>query len=81
MKKTFFTLIIVFVCAQTKAQEVMTPERLWQLGRVGAIGISQDERFLVYRVAVPNIATNTTSVRGDPIFRGNRKGQAHLSRR
>lgn len=63
MKKTFFTLIILFVCAQTKAQEVMTPERLWQLGRVGAIGISQDERFLVYRVAVPNIATNTTSVK------------------
>lgn len=63
MKKTFFTLIILFVCAQTKAQEVMTPERLWQLGRVGAIGISQDERFLIYRVAVPNIATNTTSVK------------------
>jgi dipeptidyl aminopeptidase/acylaminoacyl peptidase len=40
------------------SQSVMTPELLWKLGRVTAIGISKDKHFMVYSVGVPDIAQN-----------------------
>jgi len=40
------------------AQNVMTPELLWSLGRVSAVGISKDGKTLVYKVSVPNVAEN-----------------------
>lgn len=42
---------------QLQAQ-VMTPELLWELGRVSAIGISDDQQFLYYKVSRPNMANN-----------------------
>jgi dipeptidyl aminopeptidase/acylaminoacyl peptidase len=40
------------------SQSVMTPELLWKLGRVSAIGISKDKQYMVYAVGVPDIAQN-----------------------
>ena len=40
------------------AQQVMTPELLWQLGRVSPIGITKDEKSLIYKVGTPNMAEN-----------------------
>lgn len=40
------------------AQQVMTPELLWQLGRVSSIGITKDEKSLIYKVGTPNMAEN-----------------------
>ena len=40
------------------AQQVMTPELLWELGRVSPIGITKDGKSLIYRVGTPNIAEN-----------------------
>jgi len=37
------------------AQDVMTPELLWKLGRVGAVGITKDGKNLVYSVSTPDI--------------------------
>ncbi len=40
------------------AQQNLTPEALWQLGRVSVKGISTDEKYIVYSVGTPNIDLN-----------------------
>ena len=57
MKKTalFILLLLPFVVAA----QVMTPEKLWELGRVGAKGISEDGKYLVYSVTIPDVDGNT----------------------
>jgi len=37
------------------AQDVMSPELLWKLGRVAAVGITKDGKNLVYSVSTPDI--------------------------
>jgi len=41
-----------------EAQNLMTPELLWKLGRVSAMGISKDGKNLVYKVSTPSIEEN-----------------------
>src|SRR5688500_20302906 len=53
--------LIITIC--TQAQNVMTPELLWQLGRVSPVGITPDGQQLIYRVSTPNIAENTSEVK------------------
>lgn len=43
------------------AQQVMTPEQLWKLGRVSALGITKDGKNIVYKVAVPNMEENKSA--------------------
>lgn len=43
------------------AQEVMTPELLWKLGRVTPIGISKDGKNIVYKVATPSVEENKSN--------------------
>lgn len=40
----------------------MTPELLWQLGRVNAVGISRDGKQMIYTVSTPNISENKSKV-------------------
>jgi dipeptidyl aminopeptidase/acylaminoacyl peptidase len=40
------------------AQQNLTPETLWQLGRVTPLGISKDGKLLVYKVGTPSIEEN-----------------------
>lgn len=40
------------------AQNVMTPELLWKLGRVSPLGISKDGKNVVYKVAIPSVEEN-----------------------
>lgn len=44
-----------------QAQNLMTPELLWKLGRVSPLGISKDGRHLVYKVSTPSVAENNSS--------------------
>src|ERR1044072_8170252 len=62
MKKTilFLLLIAPFVCI---AQNIMTPELLWKLGRMNAIGVSKDKKYVVYTVAVPDVSQNKNSTK------------------
>jgi hypothetical protein len=61
----------VFLFAQNK----MTPELLWQLGRVSGLGISKDGKYLLYSVSIPDATENKSSRKtymipvagGDPI--------------
>src|SRR5687767_5706947 len=53
--------LIITIC--TQAQNVMTPERLWQLGRVSSVGVTPDGQQLIYRVSTPVVAENTNQVK------------------
>lgn len=56
MRRILFILLLIFpvgLFAQT-----MTPELLWSLGRVSAVGLSEDQNYMVYRVTTPNIDSN-----------------------
>lgn len=61
------------------AQNRMTPELLWKLGRVSGIGVSKDKQYVIYSVSTPNVEENKSKrqvfalpVRGgDPILISN----------
>lgn len=40
------------------AQKTMTPELLWKLGRVSAMGLSNDGKNIVYKVSTPSVEEN-----------------------
>jgi len=58
MKKIFTVLLAFVLIAPVVAQDVMTPELLWQLGRVSPVGLSSDNKFVVYRVTTPSVENN-----------------------
>lgn len=43
------------------AQQVLSPETLWKLGRVTALGISKDGKSIVYKVATPSVEENKSN--------------------
>lgn len=43
------------------AQNVLSPELLWKLGRVTVIGISKDGKSVVYKVATPSVEENKSN--------------------
>lgn len=73
MKKLFTLWGFLFFLANVFAQQVLTPEALWELGRVSALGISKDGKSVVYRVTTPSIADNsfTSKVYTVPVTGGN----------
>lgn len=60
MKKFLFLLISISYL-NSHAQENLSPEMLWKLGRVNGIGISTNKQFLVYSVNIPNIELNKSN--------------------
>lgn len=40
------------------AQGRLTPELLWKLGRVNAVGLTKDKKFVVYSVTTPDVSAN-----------------------
>jgi dipeptidyl aminopeptidase/acylaminoacyl peptidase len=59
MKKVF-GIFLLFLSSLAFAQNRLTPEKLWQLGRVSGIGISRNGELLVYSVGIPDKAQNKT---------------------
>ncbi|WP_026763511.1 S9 family peptidase [Sediminibacterium salmoneum] len=57
MRKLLIAFILLAI-QQLQAQEVLTPEKLWQIQRVSPVGISKDKKFIVYTVATPDVANN-----------------------
>ena len=43
------------------AQQVLSPETLWKLGRVSALGISKDGKSIVYKVSTPSVEENKSN--------------------
>lgn len=40
------------------SQDIMTSEKLWELGRVTALGISKDGKSIIYKVSKPDMVEN-----------------------
>ena len=72
MKKLTLALFCIMGTTMS-AQEVMTPEMLWQLGRVSPLGISKDGKSIIYKVSTPDMQENKSNskVYALPIHGGN----------
>lgn len=58
----FYLLLLVLVpILSLNAQDRMTPELLWKLGRVSALGVTEDGQKLIYQATYPDVQTNTSS--------------------
>ena len=55
----FFSALLLSFSA--RAQNKMTPELLWKLGRVSGLGISKDGKYILYAVGTPDAIENKTS--------------------
>lgn len=62
MKKILLA-VLAFVSLQGLRAQVMTPELLWKLGRVSALGITADERTVIYKVTVPVVAESRSETK------------------
>lgn len=61
MKRLAFLLVSSFTILFAAAQDVMTPELLWKLGRINAVGITSDGTGVVYTVSTPDVAANKSN--------------------
>lgn len=55
--------ILLTVGLTSSLAQTMTPELLWQLGRVSGVGLSRDGKNVVYRVSTPIAAEDRSSSR------------------
>jgi dipeptidyl aminopeptidase/acylaminoacyl peptidase len=60
MKKIVFIIVSTMSIAAS-AQQVLSPELLWKLGRVSVLGISKDGKSVVYKVAIPSVEENKSN--------------------
>ncbi|MEO8515400.1 MAG: S9 family peptidase [Flavobacterium sp.] len=58
MKKILLLTLTMMGINTVVAQEVMSPELLWKLGRVTALGISKDKKNVIYSVSTPSVEEN-----------------------
>src|SRR5437764_13030497 len=61
MKKIFFFFVFIQTIICAHAQNRMTPELLWKLGRVTGVGLTKDKNGLVYTVSTPDAAENKSN--------------------
>ncbi|MFD1316170.1 S9 family peptidase [Namhaeicola litoreus] len=61
MYKSVSFLVFLFLFSNIFGQEVMTPELLWNLGRINAIGITKDGKSIVYSVKKFDVSKNEGS--------------------
>lgn len=60
MKKSVFIFLLV-VSQMTYSQQVLSPETLWKLNRVTALGISKDKKSVVYKVSTSSVEENKSN--------------------
>ena len=59
MKIKILILTFLIMGFQTiEAQKTLTPELMWKLGRISALGISKDGKKVVYKVSTPLVEEN-----------------------
>jgi dipeptidyl aminopeptidase/acylaminoacyl peptidase len=61
MKKSIIIFSLFMGIQIIAAQEVLTPETLWKLGRVSPLGISKDGKNILYKVSTPSIEENKSN--------------------
>jgi dipeptidyl aminopeptidase/acylaminoacyl peptidase len=60
MKKILLTTLTM-ISLSAIGQNVMSPETLWELGRVTPLGISNDTKNIVYKVSIPSVEENKSN--------------------
>jgi len=63
MKYIILTIAIAMGISNAEAQEVLTPELLWKLGRVTPLGISKDNQNVLYKVSIPSVEENKSNTK------------------
>lgn len=63
MKRIIVFLTSIAFFPDALSQNLMTPELLWQLGRVSEVSITPDGQRVVYRVSTPNMSENNSEVK------------------
>src|SRR6266498_182624 len=58
MNKRIVSVCLLLLPFFAIAQNKMTPELLWKLGRVTGVGISKDGKYVVYSVSTPDADSN-----------------------
>lgn len=61
MNKALLSILLLVQSFTLWSQAALTPEQLWRLGRISGIGISKDEKSVVYAVTLPDINENKSS--------------------
>ena len=62
MKKLPFLLLLFLIpLTLVQAQDRMTPELLWKLGRVSALGVTENGQTLIYTASFPDVKNNTST--------------------
>ncbi|MCW3115171.1 MAG: family peptidase, partial [Segetibacter sp.] len=61
MRKIILIAAFAACVFEAFAQERMTPELLWKLGRVSGVGITKDSANVVFTVSTPNVELNKSS--------------------
>ena len=59
--KKYLILILSITSLTMTAQDIMTPELLWKLGRVSPLGISKDGKNIIYKVSTPSVEENKSN--------------------
>ncbi len=72
MKKIIVSLLLT-ISINAMAQNTMTPELLWKLGRITALGVTKDEKNVIYKVSTPSVEENKSSSKyySIPVIGGN----------
>ena len=61
MKKLLILTLITMSINAVVAQNLMSPELLWKLGRISPLGISKDEKNIIYKVSAPSVEENKSN--------------------
>ena len=61
--KKLLLIPLIMMSLNAVAQNVMTPELLWKLGRVNPLGLSKDGKNIVYQVTFPSVAENKSETK------------------
>jgi dipeptidyl aminopeptidase/acylaminoacyl peptidase len=61
MKKGFLSLLFILFAGMLGAQNKLTPELLWKLGRVSPVGLTKDKQGVVYTVSTPDMEANKST--------------------
>ena len=59
--KKLLILTLITMSINAVAQNVMSPELLWKLGRLSPLGISKDEKNIIFKVSTPSVEENKSN--------------------
>ena len=61
MKKLLIMLLATSLVETLTAQVPLTPETMWKLGRVSGLGISNDQKKILFSVSTPDMVNNKSN--------------------